>query len=46
MLVSETGQGEYKRETIVEVSLEDLDGKIDQILQGKHVGRTIVNLEL
>lgn len=28
-----------------EVSLEDLGHEIDQILQGKHVGRTIVNIE-
>lgn len=33
-------------ETIVGVSLEDLGGKIDQMLKGKHTGRTIVNLEL
>lgn len=32
--------------SIVEVSLEGLNKKIDQMLEGKHVGRTIVNLEL
>ena len=31
---------------VTEVSLEQLNHKIDMILQGKHKGRTIINLEL
>lgn len=32
-------------EYVNEVSLEELGGKIDEMLEGKHVGRTIVNIE-
>lgn len=33
-------------DNLSEVSLEELDEKIEMILNGKHTGRTIVNLEL
>jgi len=33
-------------ENVDEVSLERLNNKIDMILEGKHKGRTIVNLDL
>ena len=34
------------RDNVDEVSLEGLQDKIDQMLENKHTGRTIVNLEI
>jgi len=45
-LLSSKWKSNKLNECVVEVSLEDLNERIDMILEGKHKGRTIINLEL
>lgn len=44
-LLSQDWKTDNLKDNITEVSLEDLSQKIDEILDGTHTGRTIVNLD-